>query len=173
MPLTDSMKINNIKLSLRFEKPFFARRVSQEKITKIIHSATCVFYAHSPQLCNLTGVKSREVVTRVIQALEAINDNKCLETSIDSVMATQRAAHGIRLEQVKAKLPSVTPLYKTDFEAEVSAGTFLFFLGCRIIVYSLFPYCSMLFETAQWQSTFPHDSFAPHRHNPVDGGSNL
>lgn len=121
-PQDDNMRVNNIKLSLTFEKPFFSKRCTNEKITIKHDSSTLVFYTHSPHLCNLTGVKCQKRVQRIIKTLESEFDNPCKGIKIDSCLITQKTAHPIRLEKIEATLPSITTRYRTEFVVELSTG---------------------------------------------------
>lgn len=121
-PQGDNMRVDNIKLTLTFEKPFFPKRCTNEKITIKHDSSTLVLYTHSPHLCNLTGVKSQERIQRIIKTLESECDNACKRIKIDSCLVTQKSPHPIRLEKIKATLPSITTRYRSEFVVELSTG---------------------------------------------------
>lgn len=71
---------------------------------------------------NLTGVKSQERVQRIIKTLESECDNACKRIKIDSCLVTQKSLHPIRLEKIKATLPSITTRYRSEFVVELSTG---------------------------------------------------
>ena len=121
-PQDDNMRVDNIKLTLTFEKPFFKKRSTNEKITIKHESSTLVFYTHSPHLCNLTGVKSQERVHRIIKTLQSEFDNPCRRIKIDSCLVTQKMPHPIQLEKIEATLPSITTRYRSEFVVELSTG---------------------------------------------------
>ena len=148
LPQDINMRLNNIKVTLRFEKPFFKKRCTNEKITIKHDSATLVFYTHSPHLCNLTGIKSQERVQRIIKTLESEFDNPCQGIKIDSCLVTQKSLHPVRLEKIKAALPGITPMYRTEFVVELTTGE----TQCLKFIHPLFTLLSACYVK-------PHDVY--------------
>ena len=64
------MKICNIKISLKFKDPFYKKEKSKKKIVSKVKSWTMIQYLHSPNLVNLTGLKTSNEVVHAINFIE-------------------------------------------------------------------------------------------------------
>ena len=66
------MKICNIKISLKFKHPFYKKEKSKKKIVSKVKSWTMIQYLHTPNLVNLTGLKSSDEVVHAIDFIERL-----------------------------------------------------------------------------------------------------
>ena len=119
------MKICNIKVSLHFEHPFFKKERSSKKTVTKLRNWTLIQYMHSPNLINLTGLKSREEVFEAIYVIEKEYQNKCINSQIDCCMISHKDNKCIHLFDVVNHLRNITNLYYVDFEPELFTGCFL------------------------------------------------
>ena len=119
------MRVCNIKISLYFEKELFKKEKTNRKI--IIKDGEWIItqYLHSPNLINITGLKSKDDIVKVIKHLEDKFNNKCVKHQIDSAMLSHKDSKLIKMIDIMKHIKSVTNLFYIDYHPELFTGMYL------------------------------------------------
>ena len=119
------MRICNIKISVYFESDLLPMKKTNEKNIFKLKSWIITIYLHSTKHVNVTGIKSREEIAQVIQALEKEYGVKSLNHKIDSAMISHKDKKRLGIEGIRKALQPVSTLYHMDYEPEIFSGIFL------------------------------------------------
>ena len=121
-----TMKVCNIKLTAYFKHDLFVKKKSSKK--KIFKEGlwTVIVYYHTPKLLNITGLKQKTDIEKVISRLEDRFNNTCLKHQIDSVMISHKDTKLIKMDSVVKVVEKTTPsMYYIDFHPELFTGMYL------------------------------------------------
>ena len=119
------MNVSNIKISIHFQDDCFQKLHTNEKIIFKEKKWSIIHYIHSPRIVNVTGIKSEEEISQVIQFLERKYNNKCIKHQIDSIMITHKDYKSIQMIDIVNNLKSITNLYYADYNPELFTGIYL------------------------------------------------
>ena len=101
------MKIANLKISLHFKQPFFEKKRGNQKIISKVKTWTMTQYTHSPQLVNLTGLKSWDEISQATQTIEDQFQNKCINSQVDCCMISHKGNKSVDLVKLYTELKRV------------------------------------------------------------------
>ena len=121
------MKIANLKISLLFKQPFFEKKRGNQKIISKVKTWTMTQYIHSPQLVNLTGLKSWDEISQATQTIEEQFQNKCINSQVDCCMISHKGNKSVDLVKLYTELKRVWEehiagrIFYPDFNYELNS----------------------------------------------------
>ena len=119
------MKICNIKMSVYFENDLFTKKRSNEKVIFHEKSWIMTIYYHTPNHVNVTSVKCREDIQKVIIYLEWKYGVKSVRHQIDCAMISHKDNIKIKMSEIANVLKTISTLYHVELEPEIFTGMFL------------------------------------------------
>ena len=118
--------IKNIKISIKISTDICAREKSREKIFKYIDNFHIIIYKHTPNLVNLTGIRSLDQIPKAISSVEELFQTKSISYKINCIMLSiKKFKKIIKLEKIPPILQLLDSEYTFDFNQEIFSGGFL------------------------------------------------
>merc|ERR1712015_31511 len=114
--------IRNIKISVHLDKNICNPVKSREKIMKRVKDLHIIIYIHTPNLANLTGIRTMEDIPKCIQILENLFSVKSINYEINCIMLSVKSRKIVKLQSIKDLLPQE---YHFDYNPEIFSGAFL------------------------------------------------
>ena len=119
------MKICNIKMSVYFVKDLFKKKKSNEKVIFHIKKWIITIYYHTPNHVNVTSIKSRDDIPKIITHLESKYGVKSVRHQIDCAMISHKDNIKIKMSEITNALKTISNIYHVEFEPEIFTGMFL------------------------------------------------
>lgn len=119
------MRLCNIKISIYFERDLIPKKKSNEKNIFHMNSWTITIYLHSPNHANVTGIREKDEIRRVIYQLEEKFAVKSTHHCIDSAMVSHKDNKRLKIDKIRKALQPFSALYHMDYEPEIFSGIFL------------------------------------------------
>ena len=114
--------IRNIKISVHLDKNICTPVKSRQKIMKQVKDLHIIIYIHTPNLANLTGIRTMEDIPKCIQILENLFSVKSINYEINCIMLSVKSRKIVKLQSIKDLLPQE---YYFDYNPEIFCGAFL------------------------------------------------
>ena len=114
--------IRNIKISVHLDKNICTPVKSRQKIMKRVKGLHIIIYIHTPNLANLTGIRTMEDIPKCIQIVENLFSVKSVNYEINCIMLSVKSRKIVKLQSIKDLLPQE---YQFDYNPEIFSGAFL------------------------------------------------
>ena len=115
--------VKNVKISIRLEKNICSPIHTREKIVKRINDLYIIFYKHTPNLANVTGIRKITDVENTVKIVENLFNIKSVYYEINCIMISVKSKRNIKLD----KIPHILDCkeYFFDYDQELFSGAFL------------------------------------------------
>ena len=114
--------IRNIKISVHLDKNICNPEKSREKIMKRVKDLHIIIYIHTPNLANLTGIRTMQDIPKCIQIVENLFSVKSIKYEINCIMLSVKSRKIVKLQSIQDLLPEE---YYADYNPEIFCGTFI------------------------------------------------
>jgi TATA-box binding protein (TBP) (component of TFIID and TFIIIB) len=98
------MKLKNIKASFIFDEDLLERRIGTDKFIFKEKNVTFTIYKHTPDLLNVTGVKSLGQLKNCKEEMEKRFNTKVKKERIDNLFFSKKDKKNIDLDQISMYL---------------------------------------------------------------------
>lgn len=120
------MKIKNIKCSILSEGLVKEGLKRRENYKFTVNNVKIFIFGHSPNLLNMTGLKSFKDIEEVMKIIEKKHKIKCKEVTIDNIFISHKDNKNIKLSNVFHYVQQkFKHLYLADYNVELFPGMFL------------------------------------------------
>ena len=118
------MKIKNVKASFFVGKNLFKKRIGREKLIFRQRGVTYTVYMHTPNLLNVTGLKSLAQVESERNEMEKYFNQPIVKTRIDSIFVSEKNNICIDLNAIEMFLKNHDK-FMVSYHQEVFPGMHL------------------------------------------------
>ena len=137
--------IKNVKISLYLKENLFAAEKSREKIFHHVQNLHITIYKHTPNLVNITSIKSLKNIDSCIKLVENYFNVKHARYEINCIMISFKASQTIKIRNIQNVLNMFSTDYRCEYNAELFSGAIL-----KSKVRGLFP-TIIIFHTGTFQ----------------------